>query len=164
MSFHEKNAWACLVSLLLVFVPYFVFVLRNPVAYIWLFILAVVVLGGLLTAFNVINASLFAVNSKSGELTQLDERDKTIEVRAAKISGLVLGFAVVTWCLNTMIGVPIIGKREWVDSGLADGNSLSDYSIPAETVLMAIHLLFAGFVIANLVYYLAIIVGYRRAS
>ena len=164
MAFHEKNAWACLLSLLLVFVPYFIFVLRNPVAYIWLFVLAVVVLAGLLTAFNVINASIFAVNSKSGELTQLDERDKSIEVRAAKISGVVLGFAVVTWCLNTMIGIPIIGKRELAENGVANGQSLSDFSIPAETVLTAIHLLFAGFVIANVVYYLAIIVGYRRAS
>lgn len=164
VSFHEKNAWACLLSLLLVFIPYFVFVLQNPVAYLWLLVLAIVVLVGLLTTFQVINSRVSTVTTGTANPPRLDELDKVIEIRAAKVSGLVLGFGVASWCLNTMIGVLVMAKRNLSENAVTFNRPLSELTIPAETALMAIHLLFAGFVIANVVYYLAIIVGYRRAS
>lgn len=164
MSFHEKNAWACVISLLLVFIPYFFYVLQNPVAYVWLFILAVVLLVGLLVIFHIVNSSVTAVDSDSLETQQLDERDQAIEVRASKWAGIVLGFVVVIWCLNTMIGIPIIGSRNIADNSLATSDMLRESSISVATALTAIHLLFAGFVFANVVYYFAIIFGYRRAS
>ena len=37
MSFHEKSAWACLVGIGVVYVPYFTVVLRFPMAALGLF-------------------------------------------------------------------------------------------------------------------------------
>ena len=97
MSFHEKSAWACLVSILLVFIPYFWLVLQYPVAYVALFVLAVFVLVALLTGMHLAFALTSSRTLQSGDTPPLDERDRRIELSAAKWSGIVLGFIVMIW-------------------------------------------------------------------
>src|SRR5262245_12129611 len=130
MSFHEKSAWACLVSIVLVFVPYLVVVLRYPASFFGLFPLAVLALIGLLTAFHMGNALATRSIRETGDTPPLDELDQLIELRAAKWSGLFLGAAVMMWCLTAMWAIPTL---EIADANLA---------------LTAIHLLFAAFVAA----------------
>jgi hypothetical protein len=166
MGFHEKSAWACLLGILLVFVPYFVVVFRNPMAFLGLFILAVVVLVVILTAFHIVNAIMSPSIRKTGDVPPHDELDRLIELRAAKTSGVVLGVAVIAWCLLAMFGAPLIGMQEIADAKAATGAEVtpSQFAIPVANVLFAVHTLFAGFVVANVVYYGSIVVGYRRLA
>ncbi len=165
MSFHEKSAWACLVSVVLVFVPYFVFVFQYPMAFVGLFVLAVVGLVALLTSFHVVNSLVTASIRKTGNTPPHDELDRTIELRAAKLSGIVLSVVVLAWSIIAMFGIPAAGVREVVNANEAGGVvSASQFAIPVLYVLTAIHLLFAGFVTANMTYYGTIVAGYRRLA
>ena len=165
MSFHEKSAWACLISILLVFVPYFWYVFQYPVAFVGLFVIAVVVLVALLVGFHVANALLSASIRKSGDTPPLDERDVKIEMWSAKIAGIVLGFLVMVWCLTGMVGIPLVAAvnaNEIASSPV--GQAVSEFTIPAAQALTWVHMMFAAFVVANLTYYLMIIVTYRRSA
>ena len=51
MSFHEKSALACLISIVLVYVPYFFFVFRFPMAALGLFWVSALGLVALLAVF-----------------------------------------------------------------------------------------------------------------
>jgi hypothetical protein len=46
------------------------------------------------------------------------------------------------------------------------GNEISglDFAIPVFSAMVAVHWLFAGFVIANMAYYGGIVLGYRRIA
>lgn len=166
MGFHEKSAWACLVAVLLVFVPYFVLVFQYPMAFVGLFVLAVAGLVALLTSFHIVNSLVTASLRRTGETPPHDELDRTIELRAAKLSGVVLGVVVVVWSIVAMYGAPTIGVREISNVAMAKGveNDASQFAIPVLSVLTAIHLLFAGFVVANVAYYGTIVAGYRRLA
>ena len=164
MGFHEKSAWACLLGILLVFIPYFVVVLQNPMAFVGVFIVAVFVLVAFLSSFHIFNAIMSPSIRRTGDVPPHDELDRLIEMRAAKISGIVLAVTVIVWCFNAMIGVPLIGVQEIANSELGGGPKSAQFAIPVNQALFAIHLLFAGFVIANVVYYGSIIVGYRRLA
>ncbi len=166
MGFHEKSAWACLVAVVLVFVPYFVMVFRYPLAFVGLFGLAVVGLIALLTIFHIVNSLVTASITTTGETPPPDELDRTIELRAAKLSGIVLGVVVVVWSIIAMYGAPTIGVLEIANVEAAVGveKDASQFAIPMPSALTAIHMLFAGFVAANVAYYGTIVAGYRRLA
>lgn len=166
MSFHEKSAWACLLGILLVFVPYFYVVFQYPLAFVGLFAVAVAALCLFLIVFHTLNAIMSPSIRKSGDAPKRDELDRMIELQAAKISGIVLGVVVIAWCLLAMLGGPILGIRQ-IAAAKAATDSLAtpeQFAIPLGSALMAIHTMFAGFVVANLVYYGSLIVGYRRLN
>lgn len=160
MGFHEKSAWACLLSILAVYVPYFWVVLRHPMA-LGLFVFAAALQAALLVAFHLANAIATRSIRRTGDTPPLDELDRIIELRAAKRSGLVLAVAVMTWCLAAMFGAPAVGAAA---TAAADFAAPSGPAVPVLLALTAVHALFAGFVLANLVYYGSIVAGYRRLA
>lgn len=165
MSFHEKNAWACLVSVLIVYIPYFLYVSQEPVASIILFVVAVIFLAVLLTLFHALNAVFSSRIRRTGDTPKRDERDRYFELKAARLSGTVLGFCVIVWCINAMMGIPLKGLRNAFLEGAEDSPvDISDFSIPAMEAIWWVQLLFACFVFANVVYYASMIFSYRRHS
>jgi hypothetical protein len=104
MSYREKSAWACLVTTLAVFVPYFahVFTLSAradvEIAAIASALIAAVILQ---TLVNVVSHMLFAIRSRA---EQKDERDVAIESRSFRnayfvlaTSGCLLILAAMLW-------------------------------------------------------------------
>ncbi len=162
MSFHEKSAWVCLVAIVLVFGPYLVVVVQQPLAF-GLLPVAVIILSMVLTAFHGVNAIMTRSIRQTGDTPPHDELDRLIELRASKRAGVVLAVAVMGWCLLAMLLAPILSS-----DGLAPGTTpdtaptLAQLRVPMRQVLTAIHVLFAGFVIANTVYYGSIVASYRR--
>ena len=166
MGFHEKSAWACLLGTALVFTPYFVVVFRSPTAFVGLFVLAVMVQVIFMAVFHAVNAIMSHSIRMTGDAPPRDELDRMIELRAAKISGVILGMVVICWCMIAMFGAPTMGVQEIALAKALDGAELSttQFAIPLANVLLAVHMLFAGFVMANLVYYGSIVVSYRRLA
>jgi hypothetical protein len=164
MSFHEKAAWACLIGIVAVYVPYFWVVFRYPMAF-GLFVVAAVVLAAVLTAFHLVNAIATPSIRRTGDVPTLDELDRAIELRASKLSGFVLAASVMVWCLVAMFGVLGSGSVEGmaVDASRA-GAAPSRVVIPVTLALTGIHTLFSAFVIANVAYYGGIVAGYRRLA
>jgi hypothetical protein len=148
MSFHEKSAWACLVSISLAYAPYFVFVFHFPVAALGLFWVSAIALVVMLAAFHIVNAIATRSIRTTGEVPPVDELDQKIELNAAKWAGFVLSFAVLTWVLVAMYTIPAIG---W-------------HAISMPTAMAAVQWLFAGFVVANAAYYGGIVFRYRRLA
>jgi hypothetical protein len=165
MSFHEKSALACFISICLVYVPYFVLVFRFPMAALGLLWVSAVGLVTLLTGFHIVNALATRSIRTSGDVPPVDELDQRIELKAAKWAGFILAFAVMTWILVAMYALPGLGNS-MLDQTQATGNggSLARYAIPMVTAMTAVHWLFAGFVLANIVYYGGIVFGYRRIA
>ena len=163
MGFREKSAWACLMGIALVFIPYFVVVFRYPMAFVGLFVLTVIVQVIFMTVFHVVNAIMSNSIRKTGDSPPRDELDRMVELHAAKFSGVVLGVTVIAWCLIAMYGAPTMAAQEIVPD---DGAELSttQFAIPVVNVLLAVHMLFAGFVMTNLIYYGSIVVSYRRLA
>ena len=162
MSFHEKSAWACLVSIVLVFVPYLAIVLQQPLAF-GLLAAAVIILAVILTAFHIVNAIVTRSIRETGDTPPHDELDRMIELRASKRAGVVLAVAVMGWCLGAMVLAPALAS-DALGSGATIAPALSQLRVPVSQALIAIHLLFAGFVIANTVYYGSIVASYRRLA
>jgi hypothetical protein len=164
MSFHEKNAWFCVLALLLVFIPYFVLVHQTPVASIIFLIVSVVFLAVLLGGFHLINSLVCAAKTgANGESQALDERDKIFELKATKLSAIVLGSFTITWCLNAFLQIPWQGFANMELAPAADP-PLSTFSISSMDALWWVQVLFAGVVVANLAYYTSLIFQYRRAA
>jgi hypothetical protein len=158
MSFHEKSAWACLISICLAYVPYFVLVFRLPMAAMGLFWVSALGLAALLAVFHVVNAIATRSIRATGEVPPVDELDQKIEWKAAKWAGLILSFAVLTWILVTMYSIPMIA------SNVLAQTAASSHAIPIFTAMAAVQWLFAGFVFANVVYYGGIVFRYRRLA
>lgn len=164
MGFQEKNAWICGVSTILIFGPYFCFVFLQPMSHIAFFAVAVVCLILLLTTFHTVNAIKTRSIRTSGEVPRTDELDQLIELRAAKWAGIVLATLVLVWSIAAMFGIPILGVSHLVaqrQAGLVDS---SDFAIRVLDAMPWVHLLFAGFVVSNLVYYAKIVFAYRSFS
>ena len=91
--------------------------------------------------------------------------EKRFDQTALKIAGYFLSVVVLLWCLNVLVGIPVLAIR---GLAAADQNvaqvDLSQLSIPAVQALNAVQLLFAGFVLANVVYYVSLILCYRRVA
>lgn len=151
MSFHEKSAWACLISIALVYVPYFWLVFRFLMAAVGLFWVSTIALIALLVSFHIVNASI-RVN---GRIPPVDELDEKIELQAAKWAGLMLGAAILTWVLIAMYSIVAIGAGEGLSSTRA---------VPMFTAMAAVQWLYAAFVLANAVYYGGIVFRYRRLA
>jgi hypothetical protein len=165
MSVHERSAWACLLAITAVYVPYFWLVLRSPMAALGLFWVSAAGLVVLLVAFHVINAIATKSIRARGDYPPLDELDQVIELRAAKLAGFVLAFGVMTWILVTSFAAPVLGGGGVEAATLnADPPLPSAMTIPLMTAMVAIQCLFAGFVVANLAYYAGIVFGYRRIA
>lgn len=160
MNYHEKSAWICTICLLAVYVPYFVVVAMYPAAYIVLFVAATVFLALLMGGFHAVLAITNPKVLKSGDTPDLDEMDRLIELKASKFAGIVTGVLVIVWTLNAFILIPAnaLPSANVTDPGSAVA------SISVARALVAVHVLFLGIVIANLVYYVSIIVGYRRLA
>ena len=159
MNYHEKSAWVCAICILAVYVPYFVFVWMTPAAYMVFFVAAVIGLVALMVGFHAVIALSTPKVLETGDTPPRDEMDRLIEFRAAKWSGIFLGVVVLTCCLNAMILIPLNSlelSREAAETGTM--------AISVSKALVGVHVLFAGFVLANLVYYCSIIVGYRSLS
>lgn len=165
MGFQEKSAWACLISIVAVFVPYFLVVFQQPLAFVGLFVLAVIALVIFLTAFHLVNALMTRSIRKSRDVPPQDELDRMIELQAAKRSGFVLAAVVLVWSVIVMFGVPALGLGTPTStSGSANDAAPLQLIIPLNQALTAIQVLFGGFVVANLAYYGSIVAGYRRLA
>ncbi len=165
MSYHEKSAWACLISIVVVFAPYFLVVFGHPTAYVGLFVAAVVGLITLLVGFHVVNAIVTASIHKTGHTPKADELDQIIELRAARLSGLVLGIIVLAWSVGVMLGAPVLGAVDTAHKNFAgEPVDASDFAIPVSNAVFWVQVLFAGFVAANVTYYGKIVASYRRMA
>jgi len=164
MGFQERNGWACGCSILVVFTPYFWVVFRYPMVHVGLFAIAVAALVALLVGFHIVNALVTASIRNSGDAPAPDELDRMIELRAAKLAGMVLAMAVLSWSMATMVGVPVQGVANLVTATGEHAVTPPDFAIQVAKVMCWVHVLFAGFVISNVAYYGSIIVGYRRLA
>lgn len=165
MSYQEKSAWACVLSILVVFTPYFFVVFWYPLAHVGLFAITVALLVAMLVAFHTVNSITTAPIRKSGDVPAPDELDHIIELRAAKLAGIVLATVVLCWSIATMFGAPAQGVIAIASERAAgDLATSSSFAIPVSQALFWVHLLFAGFVVSNIAYYTAIVAGYRRLS
>jgi uncharacterized iron-regulated membrane protein len=165
MNFHEKSAWACFGSIVLVYSPYLWFVYQQPMSYLGLFPLAVVESCVVLAGFHIVNALVTRSIRNSGKTPPVDELDRLIELRAAKFSGFVMAFVVMGWCLLTMYWFPVLGVRATAIANQAGGAAPPlPLAVPMNEAVLAIHGLFAGFLLANLAYYGSIVFGYRRLA
>jgi hypothetical protein len=133
-------------------------------AHVALFAIAVFCLVALLVGFHTINAVATPSIRKSGDVPEADELDRFIELRAAKLAGIVLAVAVLSWSIAAMVTVPIQGAANVVASQSGNPVNELDFAIPVIKAMRWAHLLFAGFVVSNLVYYAKIVIGYRRLS
>ncbi len=162
MGFREKNAWFCGVCILLIFIPYFYFSFQYPVEHVSVFLIAVVGLVVLLAGFHATNSIASKSIREAGDVPQADELDKLLELRASKWAGIVLAALVLVWSMVAMLSVPIEGVSQATlqQPGAAALNEL-DFTISATQALFWLNLMFAGFVISNLVYYGRLIASYR---
>lgn len=164
MGYQEKNAWACGCSILVVFTPYFWLVFRYPMAHVALFALAVFGLAAILAGFHIVNALATASIRESGDVPPPDELDRMIELRAAKLAGIVLSIVVLSWSIAAMVGVPVQGVISNAAEASQGAVTGSAFAIQVTKAMLWIHLLFAGFVISNVAYYGTIVAGYRRLA
>lgn len=162
MSFQERSAWACLVSIGVVFVPYFVLVFRFPMAALGLLWVAVAGMCTLLIGFHIVNAILSPGIRKSGSVPPMDELDEMIESRASKWAGITMAVALMTWVIVVMYALPLSGAHTMALLPKDTQRVPEFFAVPVLTAMFAVHLLFAGFVAANVVYYGGIIAGYLR--
>lgn len=160
MSYQEKNAWACISAIAATFIPYFSIVFREPMAFPGLFLLAVAGLVTFLVAFHVVNAISTVSIRKADDALKADESDQGIELRAAKFSGTVLATAVILWFIAAMFGARAFG----IESVGGDLKSYAGTVIPISQIVLWGHILFAGLVVANIMYYAKIISGYRKLA
>lgn len=160
MGFHEKSAWASLIAVICAYLPYFFLVAQHPMAALGLFWVAAAGLGVVLAVFHIVNALVTRSIRLRGDTPPTDELDRLIELKAAKLSGIVLAAAVFCWILFSIYAIPVHLHA----AGQAHATDVAQLQVPALTAMTAIHWLFAGWVIANAVYYGAIVAGYRRMA
>jgi hypothetical protein len=165
MSFHEKSALACLISISLVYVPYLFFVFRFPMAAMGLFWVSALGLVTLLMVFHIVNAIATRAIRTTGKVPPVDELDQKIELQAAKWAGFILSFATLTWILVAMYSIPVIGSNVLAQTAAPRSEALSSSpAIPMFAAMAAVQWLFAAFVVANVTYYGGIVFRYRRLS
>lgn len=134
-------------------------------AFVGWFLLAVVGLVTLLVGFHVVNALATPTIRRTGDTPAPDELDRIIELRAAKLSGTILATVVMTWSIIAMFGIPAVGVAEVVtESAAGKAVSPAGFAVPVTQAVFWVHLLFAGFVIANITYYGGIVAAYRRLA
>ncbi len=147
MSFREKSAWLCLITTIVVFVPYFTYVMRllnraelTAAALVMPFIAAVF----FQTVF-LIGASI-AISIRSKE-EKRDERDVMIELKAFK-------YAYYVFACFIFMGVGLVFLFDVVAAPTLHGQKLISAFL-SQVVLFC-------FVAAEIAHYLIQVVSYRR--
>jgi hypothetical protein len=146
MSFREKSAWACALTTLVVFSPYFYYILYlnaherlNGGSVLWAFIVVVMIQA----AMNIAAHIIFGIQTRR---EPKDERDLTIEFRSFRNAYLVLACS----ALMLMMGVLVTAT-----------------GIPGDAVAKAVavsQIFFSAFVLAEVVKYLTQAISYRRGG
>jgi len=149
MSFREKTAWACLLTTVAIWGPYFFNVIQlirrhelNAGAILGLFIGAVV----LQVVIQIVAAIFIALRSKE---EPKDERDLIIEAKASKNAYFVLGFFTmfaVCWIFMYALAAGTVAAGQWT------------------TPLIISQMIFFCFVMAETTRFASQIVSYRRGS
>jgi hypothetical protein len=146
MSFREKSAWACLVTTVLVFVPYFGYVFRlyavgelSPGSIIAAFLAVVMVQ----SCMNIAAHIVFAIQLRQ---SPKDERDRLIESRSFRNAYLVLACST----LLLMMAVVLLAKSISTD--------------PVVSAVVVSQVVFLSFVVAELIKYLTQAISYRQGG
>lgn len=149
MSFHEKSAWASLISMLVVYLVYFSIAFSGVGVFFVIFALiaAVIIQVSLFAGAQILIAIFTREIKEKGDVPPRDERDRGIELRSTRVSSYVLGTAVALWCIAAFILIAMSGG-----------------SVTARAAMTACQILFAGFVLASVAYYAMQVAGYRRTS
>ena len=147
MCLREKSAWVCLVTTVAIYVPYFAYVFRllhgghlQSHTFFAAWIYAVV----LQTGLSILAALLFMVRQRR---EPKDERDMVIEARSFRYA---YGFLAVC-CFLLVIIIPHF-SLDPLGRYVGHGSMLV---LAAQTVLLV-------FVVAEIVKYLTLAIGYRR--
>lgn len=164
MGYQERNAWACGCSILVVFTTYFWLVFGDPMAHVGFFAIAVAAQVALLVGFHLVNAIATASIRKSSDVPEPDELDRIIELRAAKLAGIILATVVLSWSMAAMVGVPAQSVANIAAAATENEVTATVSAIHVTKVMFWVHFLFAGFVVSNVAYYGSIIAGYRRLA
>lgn len=158
MTLHEKSAWVSVGAIVLLYIPYFMQVNAYPMASLYLFWVVGIGMAVIMVLFHTIDAVVHVVQKREGALQLVDELDRAIEHNAMAISGILLAVVVVIWVMVMMYALPVFGSS--VVETTSD--SMNAYvAWPIDQVMRAIQWLFAGFVMANLVFYGVVIAQYR---
>lgn len=157
MTIHERSAWVSIGAMLVLYIPYFMEVQTNPMQGLVLFWVVGVGMAIILVIFHTIDAIMHVVLKRSGSLTLVDEFDQTIQRHAAMIAGGLLAVVVMSWIIVMMYLLPLFG------SSVVDTSNYASIYVawPIEYMMRAVHWLFAGFVLSNIVYYAVVIYHYR---
>ena len=113
MSYHEKSAWITLVPILLVFVPYFLLVYLMPPVALPALIVAIVCLVVLLAILHTMLALSMRKVWETGDEPKRDEMENRFDQTALKIAGYFLSVVVLLWCLNALVGIPVLFLVMW---------------------------------------------------
>lgn len=158
MTIHEKSAWVSIIAIVVLYVPYFMAVHTNPMESIARFWILGVGMAVIMGVFHTIDAIVSVLLHRGETMGIIDELDRVIQQQAAMYAGSTLAFIVVIWVIVMMYILPIMGRTVIEQT--------SDMNVPyiawsIEQVMRAVQWLFAGFVLANIVYYAVVIVRYR---
>lgn len=158
MAIHERSAWGSIGAILVLYIPYFIEVNAHPMESLYRFWMVGIGMAVIMGVFHLIDTIVHVVQTRRIPLQILDELDRTIQYKAMMVSGGVLAFALVIWVIVMMYALPILGATV-IETTSERVNTYVAW--PIDHVMRAIQWLFAGFVLANLVFYLAVIVQYR---
>lgn len=158
MTIHEKSAWASVVAILVLYIPYFSAVNAQPMEGVYRFWGVTIGMAVIMGVFHAIDAIVHVIRHRTHVVTLVDELDQAIQRDAAMVAGGVLAGVVVCWVIGMMYALPLSAVT--VTETTSDGiRTYVAWSV--DDIMRAIHWLFAGFVMANLVYYFVMIVRYR---
>lgn len=139
-SFREKSAWASLVSILIVFIPYFVHVFRLFVADN---LSAASVIGGFVVATGItilIQIPIYVVIALRSRQEEKDERDQAIELKSFRV-----GYGLLTTSVFLAVGAIVL-------------------FLPRLDAVFLSQVFYLCFVIAEVGKYFTQVVCYRRGS
>jgi hypothetical protein len=151
MSLHEKSAWACLASTLLIWGAYFVLVFTLPVEQSGIAVPAVIAAIVLQTIVMIAASISFAILHRESSL--YDERDRLIALRSGHCAGWVLSVGV--FCCVVLFPMREAALHMDPPGALATGALASPFATG--------NILLALFVFSEVVHYGAQILLYRRS-
>jgi hypothetical protein len=159
MTTHEKSAWVSVGVLILLYVPYFIDVNAHPMESLYRFWVVAMGMAVIMVLFHAIDAIIHVLQRRSGAVQLIDELDRVIQQKATTVAGAMVSSVIVVWIIVMMYALPVLG------TSVVETKSdvvLTHIAWPIEQVMRAIQWLFAGFVVSNIVFYVAVIVQYRR--
>jgi len=159
MTTHEKSAWVSVGALIVLYVPYFIDVNAHPMESLYRFWVVAMGMAVIMVLFHATDAIIHVIQRRSGAVQLIDELDRVIQQKATTVAGAMLSSVIVVWIIVMMYALPVLGIS--VVETTSD-DVLTHVAWPIEQVMRAIQWLFAGFVVSNIVFYVAVIVQYRR--